>query len=244
MTATNGASARSGAAMIFGVFFCVAIALGAWLLGRAALEVKALERTVTVKGLSEREYPADLVLWPIMFTAASNNLVSLYEEIERTTATLRRFLEQRGIAADSITVGAPAVTDKSIHSYGGGQPAEFRYSATQTVTVYSGDVERVRLLSGDLAELGKQGIAFAGEGWQTQTEYMFSRLNDVKPEMIEEATRKAREVALKFAEDSNSRLGKIRTASQGQFTIADRDRNNPHIKQVRVVSTVEYYLAD
>jgi hypothetical protein len=62
--------------------------------------------------------------------------------------------------------------------------------------------------------------------------------------MIEEATRNAREVAQKFAEDSDSRLGKIRQASQGQFSIEPRDTNNPHIKKVRVVSTVEYYLSD
>jgi hypothetical protein len=83
-----------------------------------------------------------------------------------------------------------------------------------------------------------------GGDYQSQTEYIFTRLNEVKPEMIEEATRNAREVAQKFAADSQSRLGKIRRASQGQFSISERDRNNPHIKQVRVVSTVEYYLSD
>jgi hypothetical protein len=95
-----------------------------------------------------------------------------------------------------------------------------------------------------LAELGKQGIVFSGGNYESRTEYLFTRLNDIKPAMIEEATTKAREVAQKFAEDSGSRLGKIRRASQGQFSISDRDRNNPHIKKVRVVSTVEYYLSD
>jgi hypothetical protein len=95
-----------------------------------------------------------------------------------------------------------------------------------------------------LVDLGKQGIALTGGGYQEQTEYLFTRLNEVKPAMIEEATTKAREVAQKFAQDSNSRLGKIKQASQGQFTISPRDKNNPHIKQVRVVSTIEYYLSD
>ena len=97
---------------------------------------------------------------------------------------------------------------------------------------------------GALLELGKQGIAFTGDPYQNQVEYLFTRLNGIKPEMIEEATRNAREVAQKFAEDSRSRLGKIRRASQGQFSIEPRDTNNPHIKKVRVVSTVEYYLSD
>jgi hypothetical protein len=97
---------------------------------------------------------------------------------------------------------------------------------------------------GSLSELGKKGIVFTGGNYQFQTEYIFTRLNEIKPEMIEEATRKAREVAEKFAMDSQSTLGKIKRASQGQFSISDRDKNNPHIKKVRVVSTVEYYLSD
>lgn len=95
-----------------------------------------------------------------------------------------------------------------------------------------------------LSVLGRQGIVLTGGGYQFQTEYLFTRLNEIKPEMIEEATTKAREVALKFAADSQSQLGKIKRASQGQFSISARDRNNPHIKRLRVVSTIEYYLSD
>ncbi len=95
----------------------------------------------------------------------------------------------------------------------------------------------------NLADLGKKGIAFSGGDFQ-QTQYLFTKLNDVKPAMIEEATRKAREVAEKFAADSNSKLGKIKGANQGQFSVEDRDSNTPYIKRVRVVSTVDYYLSD
>ncbi len=95
-----------------------------------------------------------------------------------------------------------------------------------------------------LIELGKSGIVLSGDDYQSRTQYLFTGLNDLKPKMIEEATRNAREVAQKFAADSDSRLGKIRTAYQGQFSIQDRDGNTPHIKKVRVVSTIEYYLAD
>ena len=94
------------------------------------------------------------------------------------------------------------------------------------------------------SRLGKKGVVLAGNDFQNRTEYLFKRLNEIKPAMIEEATRNAREVAEKFAKDSNSRLGKIKQARQGQFSISDRDKNNPHIKKVRVVSTIEYYLAD
>jgi hypothetical protein len=96
----------------------------------------------------------------------------------------------------------------------------------------------------DLAELGKSGIAISGQDYETRTEFLFTNLNEIKPIMIEEATRNAREVAEKFAKDSGSKLGKIKKASQGQFSITDRDSNTPHIKKVRVVSTIEYYLSD
>jgi hypothetical protein len=95
-----------------------------------------------------------------------------------------------------------------------------------------------------LVELGKQGIAIAGQDHGTRTEFLFTKLNDIKPEMVQEATKKAREVAEKFAKDSNSGLGKIKTARQGQFSISDRDSNTPYVKKVRVVSTLEYYLTD
>lgn len=95
-----------------------------------------------------------------------------------------------------------------------------------------------------LVELGKLGIAITGETYESKTQFLFTKLTEIKPGMIEEATKNAREAAEKFAQDSKSRLGKIKKASQGQFSIEDRDSNTPHIKKVRVVSTVEYYLTD
>jgi hypothetical protein len=231
-------------ALILGLSILLGLAALGQILGSAAVRVKEYERSVTAKGLSEREYRADIVLWPIQFAEAGNDLGALYRAIESKTAEIRSFLEKQGIAADEITVAPPAVTDKSALQYGGRRSAEFRYSGLQTVTVYSRNVDAVRRVMGSLSELGKRGIAFTGGNYETQTDYIFTRLNEVKPEMIEEATRKAREVAEKFAADSRSRLGKIRRASQGQFSIAPRDKNNPHIKKVRVVSTVEYYLSD
>jgi hypothetical protein len=234
----------TGGALVLGVSILLGLAALGYLLGDAAIRFKEFERSVTVKGLSEQEFPADVVIWPIQFTLAGNELAALYANLEDNTARIQSFLQGAGIPVAEITVSAPLITDKSAQSYGGAQQPEFRYSALQTVTVYSGDVERVRGVMGRLVDLGKQGIALTGGGYQEQTEYLFTRLNEVKPAMIEEATTKAREVAQKFAQDSNSRLGKIKRASQGQFTISPRDKNNPHIKQVRVVSTIEYYLSD
>ena len=194
--------------------------------------------------MSEREYDADIVIWPIQFTAAGNDLVSLYDSIEKSASQIKTFLVSKGISPQNVTFASPGITDKAAQQYGSNARPEFRYTALQTVTVYSENIKAVRAVMSSLSELGKQGIVFSVSNYQSQAEYIFSRLNEVKPEMIEEATRKAREVAEKFASDSQSTLGKIKRASQGQFSISARDNNNPHIKKVRVVSTVEYYLSD
>lgn len=231
-------------ALILGLFMFLGLAALGFLIADAALAIKAYERTVTVKGLAEREYDADIVIWPIQFTAAGNELSELYGVIDADTAKIQAFLHKNGIEASEISVSSPAITDKSAQHYGRTEKAEYRYAASQTLTVYSKNVAAVRSLMGRLSELGKTGIVFTGAGYGAQTEYLFTRLNEVKPAMIEEATKKAREVAQKFAADSQSVLGKIKTAQQGQFSISPRDRNNPQIKKVRVVTTVEYYLSD
>jgi len=230
--------------LILGIFMFAGLAVLGFFLSSALIEFKQFERSVTVKGLSEREYPADIVIWPIQFTAASNNIEGLYSAIDSSTRQITGFLSDKGIDSGEISISSPAITDKLAQQYGGNMKPEFRYTALQTVTVYSTDIDNVRAVMSSLSELGKKGIVFTVDNYQAQTEYLFSRLNEVKPEMIEEATRNAREVAEKFASDSQSSLGKIKRASQGQFSIRPRDKNNPHIKTVRVVSTIEYYLSD
>jgi len=231
-------------ALIFGFFIFCGLAVLGYLLGDAALRVKAMERSVRVKGLSEREYPADIAIWPIQFIVADNNLQTLYKTLEQNTKDIKTFLIEHQINSADISTNPPAITDKSAQRYGNSAPAQFRYSAVQTVTVYSKKIDTVRKAMGSLAELGKKGIAFNREDYEARPEYIFTRLNEIKPEMIEEATRKARDVALKFAQDSSSKLGKIKRASQGQFSINARDKSTPYMKRIRVVSTVEYYLSD
>lgn len=230
--------------LILGASLVLGLALLGWLGGEGLVRFKEMDRTVTVKGLSEREVLADIVIWPIQFTSASNDLTALYRTLDAQTAQIRTYLQAAGVDAPEITVSAPSITDKSAQQYGGPDGSPFRYTAMQTVTVYSGKVAEVRTIMSGMSELGKQGIVFSGDNYMAQTEYLFTGLNEIKPEMIEEATRSAREVAEKFAMDSSSSIGKIQSASQGQFTITPRDNNNPHIKNVRVVSTITYHLAD
>ena len=238
----NESSSKS--MVVLGAFlFAGLVALGL-LLGQGAMRVKSLERTVAVKGLSEREVPADVAIWPLAFREASNDLNALFETIQRKNALIAEFLAGHGIAKDAITISPPAVTDRHAQAYGDTSNIVYRYSGGSTVTVYSKDVEAVRNAMKDVISLGKKGVALTGEEYQNQTQFVFSGLAELKPAMIEEATKNARAVAEKFAADSESRLGKIKSASQGQFSIENRDSTTPHIKKVRVVSTVEYYLAD
>ncbi|MCU7853862.1 MAG: SIMPL domain-containing protein [Candidatus Thiodiazotropha sp. (ex Monitilora ramsayi)] len=234
---------RISTALIFGVLFCVGLGLLGVTLSKGLIEMKALERTVVVKGLSEREVPADLAIFPIKFIVAANDLNELVANLQKKNELVVEFLIEQGFKRDEITRSPPAITDKQAQAYGG-NTGVFRYSGNSTISVYTKDIERVRSTQQALGQLGRLGIAIMGDDYQAKTSFIFRGLNTLKPEMIEEATRNAREVAEKFAADSKSRLGKIKSASQGQFSISDRDNNTPHIKRVRVVSTVTYYLSD
>ncbi|CUB03411.1 SIMPL domain-containing protein [Marinomonas fungiae] len=233
----------SAAAILGGSLLVGLLGLG-WIVNKTANELKSYERSVTVKGLAESEVTANVAIWPIQFTVASNNLEQLYADVESNTQKISAFLKQNGIQEDEVTLSPPTIVDKLAQQYGSNGRAEFRYNANQRVTVYSSDINTVRVAQTKLSELGKQGVVLSGDMYDSRTEYLYTELNTIKPQMVEQATQNAREVAEKFAADSNSRLGKIKQASQGQFSISDRDQNNPHIKNVRVVSTVTYYLVD
>ena len=235
---------RTREAAVLAVGLVAGLALLGWLLGSSLIRFKEFERTVTVKGLAERDVEADIAIWPVTFSAASNDLAQVYADLDVGAAKLTAYLRGQGFSDEELTVAPPAVVDKLAQQWGGGGDVGLRYTATQTVTVYTPRVELVRTAMSGLAELGKQGLVIGGNDYQGRTEYLFTGLNELKPAMVEEATRNAREVAEKFAADSSSRLGKIKQAQQGVFSISDRDANTPHIKKVRVVSTVEYYLAD
>ena len=236
-------SYRLAASLVFGGFLFLGLTSLGYFIASSPERFRQFERSVSVKGLSEREVMADVAIWPIKFSAADNGIRDLYRTLENDSRRILSFLDERGFPESDITLGTPSVVDKVAQNFGN-QDMALRYAAHQTITVYSDQVERVRNAKAGLAELGKSGIILNPGDYGRDTEYLFTGLNQLKPGMIEEATRNAREVALKFARDSDSRLGKIKTARQGQFSIRDRDKNNPHLKKVRVVSTIEYYLTD
>ena len=218
------------------------IALG-FIIKGAALDIKGMERTVQVKGLAEREVVADIVIWPLQFNDADNNLEQLVERVEQKNDAVIAFLKLHGFDDEEISTGTQSIIDKQAREYANDNQ-KFRYVISSNIIVYSNAPDKVKNALSKVSQLAKQNIAIVQDNYQTRIEYLFTGLNDIKPAMVQEATEKAREVANKFAKDSNSLLGKIKTARQGQFSISDRDSNTPQIKNVRVVTSVEYYLSD
>jgi len=222
------------------------VAVGLVLMGLAIrsgiVTFKDRDRAVTVKGLSEQEVKANKVTWPLVYKELGNDPAEMYNLLEQKNQKVVNFLKSGGLTEEEISVNPPTITDRQADNYGN-EIMTYRYKATSVITVTSTNVDKVRQLMRKQADLMKQGIAIVSEEYgQNTISYEFTGLNEIKPAMVEEATKNARATAEKFAADSNSKLGDIRKASQGQFTIENRDDNTPYIKRVRVVSTIEYAL--
>ncbi len=225
----------SGLAIMVGL-----IVLGA-MLPKAVNEYRSYDRTVNVKGLCEKEVAADKVIWPLMYKVMGDNSQLIYDQTDRNTEAIVEFLKSGGIGDDEITVSVPVISDKYANEYGNNDRA-YRYIATNVVTVCTAKVDEVLSLMSRQSELQKKGIVLAANAWENRVEFKYEGLNEIKPQMIEEATKNARDAAEKYTNESHRSLRKIKTKNQGTITIEDRDSNTPHIKKVRVVSSVTYYL--
>ena len=201
------------------------------------------DRVVNVKGLAEIEVMANKVTWPLMYKEIGNDLTSLYNKINNTNKTIIDFLKENGIDDNEISINAPEIIDLNADRYNTNN-SPYRYNVTEIITVTSSKVHLVRKIIGEQSELLKQGIAITGGDYMYRVNYEYTDLNSIKPSMIEEATKNARAAGEKFASDSDSKIGKIKRASQGQFSITDRDEFTPYIKKIRVVTTIDYYLED
>lgn len=214
-------------------------------LASAIRRFSSRDRVVTVRGLSEREVSADKVTWPIIFKELGNDPAVIFRSLDAKNSMVADFLKREGLSDAEISINPPKVTDRYADNWGAQRDITNRYVATGIVIVSSSKIDLVRSIMKKQTELMKMGIALITEEYgSNRIKYEFSGLNDIKPAMVEESTKNARATAEKFATDSGSELGKIRRATQGQFSITDRDENTPHIKNVRVVSTIEYYIDD
>ena len=199
--------------------------------------LKSYDDTVKVRGLCEKEVSADRVVWRISYGEKANDLADLRNTIRKNNDIIVKQLRDAGFSEEEIKVGNASYEDRYSWASNPNQ-IPFRYNANQTVTVFTKNLDLVRKLQQTLeTDLVNQNILA-----NTWADYQYLGLNDIKPEMIRESLENARAAADEFANNSHSKIGKMRTASQGYFEVEDLDENTPQVKKIRVVTTVEYYL--
>lgn len=244
-----------------GVLLAIGLIVGGLLLGTRIRDFKRADRYVEVKGLVERTVKSDSATWPISFSEAGDSLPAVFAASEKDKAAAIAFLQAQGFAQQDITLGSISVTDRSTQQYGNNEHGP-RFIVQQTITLNNSDVDKVAAANAKTADLIRAGVVIQSgqNGGGGGVIYRFNGLNALKPDMITEATRNARASADRFAADSGSQVGAIRSANQGVFSIsaasegsstgdeggynADQQANSSIMKKVRVVSTIDYYLVN
>lgn len=229
------------------------VAVAGLLAGNGFARGRAADRFVTVKGVAEREVRADLAIWPLAVVGADNDLAMANAKLTRSVAGVRAFLVRHGIDTTQIQIADFSVSDALANQYGPERQPANRYVVHETVLVRSPRPDQVLSASQQISELAAIGVVVSsgareyGPGGSGPT-FVFTGLNKLKPEMIAEATARAREAASQFARDSRSEIAGIRQANQGVFEILPRDQapgiteSSQIAKVLRVVSTIQYYL--
>lgn len=234
------------------LIIALGLSAGGWLAGLGFARGRMTDRFVTVKGLSERTVKANLALWPLRIVTTDNDLGRAQVKATDSISRVRNFLSHRGIDATAAELQKFEVTDAYADPSRDVSKISSRYVVHQTLMVRSDHPDQILEASQQVGELVKEGVVLSAgaEYGSSGPTFLFTGLNDVKPTMLGEATTRAREAARKFAEDSGSTLGRIRTAEQGVFEIMPRDQapgiqeGDQLFKTVRVVSTIEYFLRD
>jgi uncharacterized protein len=240
---------------IIAVAMVISFGINALFIGRSLQRFKAEDRSVSVKGLSEREVKADLVVWNIQSRVVCDNLLDGNKQVEASKNQIVKFLSQNQINSDEIIIEGITVIDKKANQYGGYQQDNSpRYLVSQIIQVRSSNVDQVQKVSRMTGELLQAGVVISNNEYGNPIQFYFTKLNDIKPEMISEATQKAREAARKFATENDASLGRLKMANQGLFTIVDRTASlsngdggyasgtNDLYKKVRVVISAEYSI--
>ena len=223
------------------VLLCISIIFGSFILSLGMGKITHAERTVSVRGLAEQEVDADLAVWKLGFTQGGNNLPELQKDIIKNTQIVVDFLNQHGLTKEDFTILAPEIEDATTNIYSSGNPRVFDYVAKQSILVRSQKVEAVKKASGSTLDLLGKGVSVTSD-YDNKVNYEFNGLNDIKPEMIAQATTNARLAAEQFAHDSGSKVGKIISATQGLFSIEDAAVGLEDKKNIRVVTTVVYSI--
>ena len=234
----------------------IVLALGLFSAGFMAkqglVEFKSADNFVNAKGLAQKDVEADLVIWPIKHTVTGDDLPATQTTLEENTQKIIAFLKTQGLSDADIAQRRLEVTDLLAQTYRSDNVTGPRYIVSETVLVRTGSVDGVDKAAQNIGDLLKKGVSLVrgdvNSGQSGNPEYIFTKLNDIKPGMIAEATKSAREAADQFAADSGARVGTIKDAWQGVFEILPRDSGNSYnerqerYKTVRVVSTIRFYL--
>lgn len=227
----------------------LAIVIAGMSIGRGVQRFRLADRSVSVKGVAERAIKADIALWPIRIVASGMELAPTQDKIAADARVVRVFFAGFGLDSTHVELLSLEVTDKRSNAYEGGNSASARFAVSATLVARTNDPERIRAASQRVGDLVAAGVAISsGGGWGTGPTYLFTKLNDLKPAMLAEATANAREAANEFAKRSGAHVGAIRRSQQGLFEILPRDQA-PGIpegaqleKVLRVVTTTEYEL--
>lgn len=229
-------------AAVFGGLLAVGLIGGGALIGQGIVNARVGDRSVSVRGLAERNVKADLAILPLRFTASGDVLSEVQARVDGDLAIVRSFLTAQGYPAGAVSLGRLEVADTRSREYAS-QNGGPRFILAQTVIVRTTDVDRVQATTRALNDLVRQGVVLQDFTGPT---YVFTRLNSVRPAMIAEATAAARTGAERFALDSGAPLGPIRQATQGSFEILARDEigdeSQSPDKKIRVVTTISYRL--
>jgi len=241
--------------LIIAIALVLSFGINALLIGRALQRFKMEDRSVNVKGLSEREVKADLVVWNLQIRFVYDNLLEGNTKIEEAKKKVVDFLVQNQISKEDIIIEGISIIDKRANQYENVQQMNTpRYLITQIIQIRSSNVDLVQKVSRMTGELLQAGVVISNNEYGNPIQYYFTRLNDIKPVMISEATKNAREAALKFATENSASLDRLKKANQGLFTIVDRTAalstgeggyapsTNDLFKKVRVVISAEYSI--
>lgn len=226
----------------------IGLAAAGYFAGQGLVESRLGFRTVTVKGLAEKEVKADLGFWPIAFSASGPSLEDARQSLVASEQAVKAFLRAKGFSDTDMQVQAIQVRDRQTDAYQSGGPFNARFVLSETILVRTEDVDRLAAAARDIGGLLEAGVVFSGDSYSGGPSYSFTGLNDMKGELLEESTKRALEAAEEFADQSGARVGPIQTANQGIISIgpaAHVPNANPDSqidKRVRVVSTITYFL--
>lgn len=234
----------STSSLLAGLAIGLGVSIAGYLLAHAIRDFRAADRHVSVRGLSERAVSADYATWSIHFTVIGEDFEPAQAESDAKLGEMRQFLVSHGIADADIVPEQTVVQDRRANMYDPNNAP--RYLVRAGLTVRTSNVRPVKAASLDTNRLVRAGILLE----PSRPVFSFTQLNSLKPDMLAEATASARIAAEQFAKDSKSRVGAIREASQGVFSIDDAYPGDPEHgqgghsleKKVRVVTTISFFL--